>query len=106
MSHNIIVEGGTSVRLPTAGKYCDRDIVITAQGGGSAIEELIFALENGKQVALSSVNSIVIPEGAVQAVFCGDKILWQNALPLEYQRVAYLESTGTQYIDTGFLATS
>ena len=33
MSHNIIVEGGSSVRLPTAGKYCDRDIVITAEGG-------------------------------------------------------------------------
>lgn len=35
MTHNIAVEGGTSVRLPTAGKYCDRDIVVTAQGGGS-----------------------------------------------------------------------
>lgn len=33
-AHNITVEGGTSVRLPTAGKYCDRDIVITATGGG------------------------------------------------------------------------
>lgn len=34
MSFNIEVEGGSSVRLPTAGKYCDRDIVITATGGG------------------------------------------------------------------------
>lgn len=34
MSHNITIEGGSSVRLPTAGKYCDRDIVITATGGG------------------------------------------------------------------------
>ena len=31
----ITVEGGTSKRLLTAGKYCDRDIVITAEGGGS-----------------------------------------------------------------------
>ena len=38
MSHNITVEGGTSVRLPTAGKYCDRDIVVTATGGGSVSE--------------------------------------------------------------------
>lgn len=30
MNHNIIVEGGTSVRLPTAGKYVDKDIIITA----------------------------------------------------------------------------
>lgn len=33
MIHNITVEGGSSVRLPTAGKYCDRDIVVTATGG-------------------------------------------------------------------------
>ena len=31
---NIIVDGGSSVRLQTAGKYCDRDIVVTATGGG------------------------------------------------------------------------
>lgn len=31
--HNITVEGGSSVRLKTAGKYCDRDIVVTAKGG-------------------------------------------------------------------------
>lgn len=29
---NIEVEGGTSVRLPTKGKWCDRDIIITATG--------------------------------------------------------------------------
>ena len=38
MSYNITVDGGTSVRLPTAGKYCDRDIVVTATGGGSVSE--------------------------------------------------------------------
>lgn len=32
MSFNINVKGGKSVRLPTGGKYCDRDIVITADG--------------------------------------------------------------------------
>lgn len=33
MSFNIEVEGGKTVRLPTAGKYCDRDILVTAKGG-------------------------------------------------------------------------
>lgn len=33
MSHNITVQGGTSVRLPTAGKYCEQDIIVTAEGG-------------------------------------------------------------------------
>lgn len=37
MSFNIEVEGGTSVRLPTAGKYCDQDIVVAATGGGGGI---------------------------------------------------------------------
>lgn len=31
---NITIEGGTSKRLPTAGKYVDRDIIVTAEGGG------------------------------------------------------------------------
>lgn len=31
---NVEVAGGSSVRLPTAGKYCDRDIIVTATGGG------------------------------------------------------------------------
>ena len=35
MTNNNTVEGGTSGRLPTCGKYCDRDIVVTATGGGS-----------------------------------------------------------------------
>ena len=36
MSINITVEGGTSKRLLTAGKYCPEDIVVTAAGGGAA----------------------------------------------------------------------
>lgn len=38
MSHNIVVPGGATVRLPTAGKYCDRDIVVTAEGGGLSLD--------------------------------------------------------------------
>ena len=39
MSFNIEVEGGKSVRLATAGKYCDRDIVVTATGSGVETSE-------------------------------------------------------------------
>lgn len=35
MSFNIEVEAGNSVRLPTAGKYCDRDIVVKASGNAN-----------------------------------------------------------------------
>ena len=37
----IAVEGGTSVRLPTAGKYCDRDMIITAEGGNADLENML-----------------------------------------------------------------
>lgn len=55
MSHNITVESGSSVRLPTAGKYCDRDIVVTASGGGgdtsvedSLVERTIIEYRNDR----------------------------------------------------------
>ena len=35
--HKITVEGGSSVRLPTAGKYCDRDIVVTATAAADPV---------------------------------------------------------------------
>lgn len=44
MSHNITVEGGSSVRLPTAGKYCDRDIIVTATGGGGSGDDVASAI--------------------------------------------------------------
>lgn len=49
---NISLEGGTSKRLLTAGKYCDRDIVVTASGGGD--EEMWEALLNGSITELNS----------------------------------------------------
>lgn len=59
MSFNIEIEGGKSIRLPTAGKYCDRDIVITATGssGGGGGEEEIAALLGNTMTELD--NSIV-----------------------------------------------
>jgi hypothetical protein len=58
MSFNIEVEGGTSVRLPTAGKYCDRDIVVTATGGVVAdpIIEPLEITENGTYTAPDGVD--------------------------------------------------
>ena len=74
MSFNIEAESGTSVRLPTAGKYCDRDIVITATGGGGAepaIESLEIT-ENGTYTAPDGVDgyspvsvNVPIPEGYI-----------------------------------------
>jgi hypothetical protein len=39
---SIKVDGGSSVRLPTAGKYCDRDIVVSATDvSGEMLKKLI-----------------------------------------------------------------
>lgn len=36
MSYNVTVKGGKSLRLPTANTWCEKDIIITAEGGGDA----------------------------------------------------------------------
>lgn len=37
--HNITLAGGSSVRLKTAGKYCDRDIIVTATSDIDSLSE-------------------------------------------------------------------
>lgn len=57
--HNITVEGGSSVRLPTAGKYCDRDIVITAEGGsggGQIYVDAVVEVKVGETISLSTIG--------------------------------------------------
>lgn len=52
----------------------------------------------------SQVKAITIPEGNVIRILSGATVLWERTgLPAEYQEVEYLESTGTQYIDTGMV---
>lgn len=54
----------------------------------------------------SQVKSITIPEGSVNRILSGTTVLWKKAaLPVEYQEVEYIESSGTQYIDTGMRGT-
>ena len=40
MSWDINVQGGTTVRLPTSGKYCDRDILVTGINSGVDLPSL------------------------------------------------------------------
>ena len=85
---NITVESGKSVKLPTAGKYCDRDIVVTAEGGTPTPtqEKTVDITENGTHTvipddgyALSKVTanvSVPIPDGYI--VPSGTKSITEN----------------------------
>lgn len=72
MSFNIELQSGSAVRLKTRGKYCDRDIVVTATGGGGVAEPIIKPLEiieNGIYTASDGVDgyspvTVNVPAGA------------------------------------------
>ena len=54
MSINFDLESGKTLKLLTAGKYCDRDIVVNAVGGGgndipSLYTKLKYITANGSQ---------------------------------------------------------
>lgn len=50
------------------------------------------------------LKSLVIPEGNVVSVACDGVTLWKKSkLPVGYTELDYIEVTGTQYIDSGFI---
>jgi len=58
-------------------------------------------------VNFAGVQSITIPEGDVKSIAIGGVTVWQKPNPLPYDaEVEYIESTGTQWIDTGVTAAS
>lgn len=62
MSHNITVKGGSSVLLPTAGKCCDRDIIITAEGDSSTLDGVIDGSVTEITSNANSVRPYVLSE--------------------------------------------
>lgn len=60
-------------------------------------------------IDFSKVKSVIIPEGDVKKIEIDGVTVWEKStsrLPDEYQEVEYIESTGTQYINTGVIGKS
>ena len=55
---------------------------------------------------LGGIAAIRIPEGGVKSITVGGRRLWQKPASEPYTELAYIESTGTQYIDTGIIGRS
>lgn len=126
---NITVEGGASKRLLTAGKYCDRDILITATGGGgldtsdatATEKEIVLGYSGyarGKKIA--GINPYAM-EATDAEVAEQDALLDLAIAALEgkaaggggstepdnralYQRVESITSDGESYVITDFIA--
>lgn len=64
--HNIVVQGGTTTRLLTAGKYCDRDILVTAEGGGLSLD---VVTASALPSAVVDGQIVVITETAAGTVY-------------------------------------
>lgn len=93
MSFNIEVQSGSSVRLPTSGKYCDRDIVVTATGG---VEDLDAVLT--EQETLIEELKKVLEEKKASGGSGGS-----SDLPAGYSRCDYIQFSGEQWVDTGII---
>lgn len=118
--HKITMQGGSTVRLPTAGKYCDRDILVSATPGGVDLPELTNEgsapdLMEGKQMIsgegvavtgsftledeLSAQNTLI---EQIKTALAGKAAGGGNGdLPAGYRRVDYIQFTGKQIVDTG-----
>ena len=122
MSFNIKVEGGKSVRLPTAGKYCDRDILVTAEG-----VDLPELSNPGTATELMAGKQLIDGEGKVVdgAFTLEEEMTTQDALiaqiktalhskassggaivegiPDGYAKVDYIQFSGSNSVDTGII---
>ena len=55
MSYNIELESGKTATLHTSGKYCDRDVVVTATGGSEDLDAVL----TGQGVLIDELKAIL-----------------------------------------------
>lgn len=103
MSIEITVQGGTSKKLLTGGKYCPEDIVVTAEGGNGEPEQekTVEITENGTVEVLPddgyALSKVTVN---VDVTSSGDG---DGLLPAGYTLVPSIKFTGEQAVDTGVI---
>lgn len=60
---------------------------------------------DGTIEGISDVKSFVTPKGTVASIHLGSEILWERESTKYNEKLEYIESTGTQWIDTGIILT-
>lgn len=87
-THNITVQGGTSIRLKTAGKYCDRDIIITATGGGATPVDSrepyqrVEYIESAEEGTYPYIITDVCADNAIGAEIVASFPILQDRIPM------------------------
>lgn len=92
---NIEVQGGSSVRLPTAGKYCEKDIIVTASGGGGGTEEIENLIDQSGVLGTTD-ETVTVTDKVEQLVdMAEDSKSWYNQSALWTDHFAYLFKNST-----------
>lgn len=78
---NIEVQGGSSVRLPTAGKYCEKDIIVIASGGTEEFVGVKLSDFSGTYTRpkVADIRSLTISDSANQYVVALLSYLFANS---------------------------
>lgn len=124
---NIQMEGGTSIRLLTQGKYCDKNIVVTADGAvlpeltnPASAEQIVEGYDaiNGAGAVVSGANpyekaatdaEVDTQAGLIRQIktVLNGKAAGDGGgdpdIPAGYVRCNYIQFTGEQTIDTGIV---
>ena len=135
MSYDFEVGGGESVRLLTAGKYCDSDIIVTGKGTGrDPVVEPLAVTKNGEYTPPVGVDgyspvtvNVPIPDGYIKPA--GTLDITENGeydvtayegvnvqvaggaggdpeMPPGYRRCDFIRFNDAQIVDTGITPTS
>lgn len=89
------------IKLAVSAAQVTGERTITTENLNNELKDIF---DNDKEATEISVGWFYQSNSNSYRIYKDGKIEYANILPNEYKQVEYIESTGTQYIDTGLLA--